>query len=283
MLRFLMLNSTTFDPRLLAVTIDFENDRKVFQNMYIKVSGTKSITGTQNQCQVDIMNMTKPDRDYILTNCNLDNLQKWRPKKLKVQAGRESYGLFDIYQGDITAVNLTQPPDIDVSIKALTGQRDKGRLIAYAGLYNISLKQLSEYIAQTLQVKLVFEATDTTIANFSFNGPLFGMVVELQRVGNVDAFLDDDKLIVQNRGQALLGGKAIASKETGMIGIPQIFEWGVSVTMLADPSIKLGGALQVKSEMNPACNGDYIICKIDYSLTNRDRDFYFTCWGYRSG
>jgi hypothetical protein len=157
-------------------------------------------------------------------------------------------------------------------------------MVAYAGLSTIQISQLASYIADAMGVSLVFEATDKSISNFSYSGPLYGLVVELQRTANIDAFLDDDKLIVQDRGKNLKDQiVSVSEADRNMIGIPTFFEWGVVAKVLADPSVRLGGAIRVNSLINPAANGDYVICKMDYELCSRDTPFYFNVWGYRGG
>jgi hypothetical protein len=94
-------------------------------------------------------------------------------------------------------------------------------------------------------------------------------------MGLVDAYIDDDKLIVKDRNKPLIGKTKIINLDTGMIGIPQIDEFGIHVKYLFDNDSVVGGAIQVTSEIYKAATGSYNIFKLDFELSNRDTPFYY--------
>lgn len=272
-----------FDDRKIKVTIQLsETEALVFnEDMDIKISGQKDITSLQNECRIDIANMSGEHREYLLSNCNMVFKDAYRKSahRVIVEIGRESYGLSQIYQGEIVSVSQTQPPDIVVSLKCQTGYRDRGQLIAYGSTSNTSLKTLSEQIADALNLQLEWKATDKQIANFSHSGVAAGLPVMLSKVAGCYAFVDDATLVVLDKGKSRTGKMTLANAESGMVGLPTFTELGIRVKMLAHPNIQLGGEMQVRSS---SVQGDYIICSIGYEIASRDTPFYYDCWVFPS-
>jgi hypothetical protein len=67
----------------------------------------------------------------------------------------------------------------------------------------------------------------------------------------------------------------ILNSSTGMVGIPEITEQGVKVRYLLDNVSRLGSGLQITSDVYPAVNGNYVIFKLGFEISNRDTPFYF--------
>ena len=121
---------------------------------------------------------------------------------------------------------------------------------------------------------MTFEATDKQIANYSFSGATLRQVNALAEAGGVDAYLDDETLVVKDRGKPLRNRVKIIDNSTGMIGIPEATERGVSVRILFDLQTDLGGKIDLTSELNPALDGSYTIYKIDFDLASREAPWY---------
>jgi len=272
-----------FDDRKIKITIQLsDTEALVFNEEFdIKISGQKDITSLQNKCQIQITNMSKEHRQYLLSNCNMvfKDAYKKSAHRIIVEIGRESYGLSQIYQGEIVSVIQSQPPDIVITLNAQTGYRDKGALIAYGSASNTSLSTLSQQIADALNLSLEFKATDKQISNFNHNGVLAGLPVMLSKVAGCYAFVDDSIMVVLDKGQSRTGKMVEANSQSGMVGLPSFTELGIKIKMLADPNIVLGGEMQVKTE---SVQGSYIICLIAYEITSRDVPFYFDCWLFPS-
>ena len=59
------------------------------------------------------------------------------------------------------------------------------------------------------------------------------------------------------------------------MGIPQVTQQGVNVTVMINPEIQLGGTVTIDSAMNPAANGTYKVIKINFEIANRDEPFWY--------
>lgn len=87
-----------------------------------KASGTKYANATQNECSETISNLRRETRDFLLTETSPFN-QNRTPKRLVVEVGRISTGLFKVYTGDIISAQPSSPPDVDIVLKSKTGTR----------------------------------------------------------------------------------------------------------------------------------------------------------------
>ena len=262
------------DQRVLRVGVEVSGGLRWYEGpLGITASGSKGVTDTQNTCSVSIANLSRDVRNFILTETSPFNKNR-TPKKLIVEAGRVSTGTARLFVGNITRSSPSQPPDIRLDLEAQTGAFKKGDLVARSGMAKEKLSEIAQRVAADLEAKLTFEASDKLIANYSFSGASLRQVNALAMAGNVDAYLDDETLVVKDRGKPLANRVKVINASTGMIGIPEATERGVKVRILFDLETDLGGQIDLTSELNPALNGSYTIYKIDFDLATRDTAWY---------
>jgi hypothetical protein len=266
---------TDVDRRLLQVSIEVDGQMQVFnQDFDIHAVGKKTANPLQNDCTVTIQNLTKEVRNYLLTETSPFNKNK-TPKRLLVEAGRQSIGMTLLFEGNVVSSTPSQPPDIGLVLRAQTGAQAKTKVLARSGRAQQSLRSLAQAVAGDIDCALDFQATDKQIANYAFNGSALKQVDALQAAGGVDAYVDNKILVVKDRGKPLAGRVRIVNQKTGMIGIPEVTERGLKVTMLLDNETTLGGALEVTSELNPSVNGSYSIYQLGFDVASRAPPFYY--------
>jgi len=262
-----------FDPRILRIGIEVDGQLRVYDDLWMSATISKFANPLQNEAEVKIANLTRDARDFLLTETSPFNQLK-KPRKLFIEAGRESIGAFALFQGDITEGTPSQPPDIILTLKAKTKQAAKGVVLAQAYGAREQLSTIAKGVADALGLALVFEAQDKAIANYSFTGGALKQVEKLGEAGRVNAYVDDDRLIVKDYNVPLAQATHVLSKSSGLIGVPELTEQGVKVKYLLDPKSQLGGELELESEIYPAVNGKYVIYKLSYEVSNRDTPFY---------
>ena len=263
------------DPRIIKVTIDVNGRTKTYASpFFITATGTKYANALQNECEVVIANLDRDTQDYILTETTPYNLNR-TPKTITVEAGRVSYGTALVYRGTLVTSFVTQPPDVGVTLKCLTGNFIKGNILTRNQPGSATLSQIASQIAQDTGTILNFQATDKNVANYNFSGPAINQVQLLNTMGGINAFVNDDPLCVKNGFVTLRGPFKVVSAETGMIGIPEFTEQGIKVKFLLDNKTTLGGGLRVISKQYPAANGDYVIYKLGFQISTRDTPFYY--------
>lgn len=263
------------DLRIVKVSIEIRGQVKTYEGIDIRAAGTKYASANQNECEIRLTNLTKATSDYILAETSAYNFNR-TPKIVTLEAGRQSYGTSKIFTGNVISSVITEPPDKTVILKCLTADFFKGIVTTTTGNTTTNLSEISKKTADSLNMPLEFQAQDKQVANYSYSGPAAKQVDGLNNIStDVVAYIDDNKLVVKNARTALRGGIPIISRQTGMIGIPEITVWGVKVKYLLDSVSRLGGGIRVQSIENPAANGDYTIFQLGFEVTNRDKPFYW--------
>lgn len=263
----------SLDQRIVRIGIEVNGELRVYENLWVSASGTKFANPLQNECEVKVANLAKDVRDFILTETSPFNANR-TPKRIIIDAGRESTGVFRLFEGDITECSPSQAPDITLTIKAKTGQFSKGNIVAKSQAPQTLLSRIAKDVADSLSLTLVFEAKDKNISNYSFTGAALKQVDKLAAAGSVNAYVDDTKLIVKDYNVPLRGASHVLSVQTGLIGIPELTEQGVRVKYLLDPKSQLGGEIKLESEVNKSMSGDYVIYKLAFEISSRDVAFY---------
>lgn len=269
------------DLRILRVGIEVDGRINWYASlidgqtaMKIKVSGTKYANQLQNDCTVVITNLAHATRDYIITQASPYNKAP-TPKRLIVEVGRVSTGLMQLFIGDIVSAEPSQPPDIALTIKALTQNAAAQVLTARSGGGQTKLSELSKAIADELGLSLDFQAQDKQVGNYQHSGAALKQVDKLQTAGGVSAYIDDGVLVVKDARVALNGRARILNKNNGMIGIPKPDEKGLKVSMFIDADTVLGGGLILQSQINKAANGNYTITQLGFEAESHGPAFYY--------
>lgn len=246
---------------------------RVYRGLSISATGSKFANPLQDECSVLVFNMSRDVRNFLLTETSPFNKNR-TPKRMRLEAGRESTGLFTLFEGDITEAHPTEGPDIGVELKAKTGNFAKGNVIAVSQAAQVPLSRIAQQVAAGLEASLQFEAADKQIANYSFTGGALKQIERLAESGSVDAFLDGRTLVVKDRNVPLRSVTHSLSAASGMIGLPEQTEQGVRVRYLLDPNSRVGGELRIESKANPALSGSYTIFKLGFEVSSHDTAFY---------
>lgn len=262
------------DPRIVRVSIQVGDSIKTYEGIAITARGTKYANALQNECEITLYNLDKQTQDYILTQTS-PYYRARVPKSVTLEAGRQSYGTARIYRGNIAYSKVTQPPDIGVVLKCMTGNFLKGNILARSYPGGTPLSVIHNQLAQDLSLASNFQATDKTISNYQYNGSALQQVGSLGGLGGINTYIDDDTLITKNALVPLNNTLRILNADSGMIEIPEFTEQGVKVKFLLDNKTTLGGSLQIQSAIYPAINGVYVIYKLGFDIANREKPFYW--------
>lgn len=270
-----------FDDRIVKIvftvgdqvdTIDTSlGDPKVAPFIY--ATGSKYVDVTQNECSLQIGNLSRQLRNTLATNLTPFDYNQPR-KSVEVWAGRVSTGMFLRYSGDICTAVPSQPPDIVMNIRSRTMQFFKNDLVAQSYAATAPLSQIAADIAKQMGLNLQFEASDRNIGNYAYTGSTAGQITKLQQLGAIDAYVDDTTLVCKDKGVALANVSHVLSEDSGMVGQVELTEYGVRVKCMLSPGVKLGSTLSLTSVQNPSLNGDYTIYRTGFEIATRDVPFY---------
>lgn len=263
-----------FDPRIVKVGIDFGDGQiTTFEGLNINITGQQFFSTISNTCEVRIYNLTREQREFILTNASPFK-QPRTPVNITVDVGRQSYGTFRIYEGNVIECQSSQPPDIGILMHSLTGNFLRGDINNFQQSAITPLNVIVAQVGQILGANVINEATDKQVDNFSFTGSATALIKEIEDLG-VDVTLTNGTLIVKNRGVALGGEVRPISAATGMVGVPEIMPNGVRVKLMIDNSITIGKQVMIDSKINPAANGTYWISTLTFEIANREEPFWY--------
>ena len=269
------------DDRRIRVGIEVSGSMRFYDQLTISASGTKFGNPNQGECSISLTNLERSVRDFIITETSPFNRNPSQ-KRITLEVGRVSTGISLLYSGNIFRSTITQPPDQTLTIKCLTGQFMKGRTVAASLPGVVPLSRVVQQVATDASLITDNQATEQFISNWNFTGSALKQVEKLADLPGINAFVDNDRLVIKNDNAPIAGALRVLSPQTGLIGIPEPTEQGVKVNMLYDNQTQLGGALEIQSNRYPAFNGRYIIYKLSFSIANRDTPFYLTAEARRA-
>lgn len=272
--------ANAFDNRLLRLQISLQDTGEAFvydQNYYITASGIKYVNGNFADFSVRIDNIKKSTRDLFINRTSL-----WAKNKtvanISLEVGRASYGTFQIAAAQSIACTPTQPPDIGLILQSLSQVGAMGLIGSYTAAPITNLKVIAQQIAQANNLTLDWQATQNpTIGNYHFTGPAGVQVKKLQDLGYINAYIDDtnQSLVVTDNGVPRSVPSIDVNATTGMIGVPQLTAIGARAKMLINNEVKIGGPVNLQSQINPGVNGNYSIARLGFDVSSWDQPFYW--------
>lgn len=267
---------SAFDQRIVKAGIELTpGNITQFEGISIYATGRKFGSALQNQCNLTLYNLSADQQNYVLTQSSPLKIPR-TPVNVTLDVGRESYGTFRLFEGYVIGANVTQPPDIGITLQSLTNNYATGTIIANNQPAISLLSQICKTIASSMSLSLLFKATDRQINNWSFAGSAQHQIDKLNQVGAITAFIDNTTLVVLNNSQYRSDNAVIISASTGMVGVPQVTDYGVIVKTMVNNEIELGSAVTIESAINPAANGTYRVIQINFDIASRDTPFWYT-------
>lgn len=264
-----------FDNRLLRLKIALDGQEYTYdQNYYITATGIKYTSGLLGECALRIDNISRNVRDTLIKQTSPFQTER-KLATITLDAGRESSGLFTLFQGQAVASNPTQPPDIGLFIRSMEASYYLGSTVTnWFPSINL-LSVIARRVADDMKLTLDFQATDKTVADYSFSGAATKQVKKLNEIAGIVAFVDNTVLVVKDENKPRGDSVAKINKNTGLIGVPQITEVGINVRVLMTGELRVGQKISVESDINPAASGDFIIYTLSYDVSSWDTPFYW--------
>lgn len=248
---------------------------KELDGIEVKFSVEKLASAVMNQADIDICNLTKDDIEYLTTYTSQFIAINQR-KRIRIFAGYEDTGVSLIFDGDIVEALPTNPPDVWLRCKALSGYYNAKTPLSTVISGTHSIKEICASVAGFLELSLNYMATCTkTISDFEFTGGKTRLIKELNEICDILVYEDDGVLVVQDKGQPRIDvGIRRIDETSGMIGIPKPDAIGIECKILLDNSIKIGQKIYIESTSIPAASGEYCIYELKHSGDLRGNEFY---------
>jgi hypothetical protein len=191
-----------------------------------------------------------------------------------IAAGDEGSALTTIYNGTIWQAwgDFNQLPDTALNIAAVGGLAASLKPIgasSYPGSADVGT--IMQTLATTAGFGFVNNGVSVQLSNPYFPGTALSQIRECAQAANINFTIDTGVLQIWPKGAARNATIPVISPATGMVGYPTFSSNGLMLTTTFNPSVVIGGVIEVQSSLTPAC-GKWIATQIAHSLESETPD-----------
>lgn len=274
--------------RVAEVTVSGKAGTLTVRDLKIDFSVSKSIGSKQNTATIAVWNLTKSHRRQLGEEFD----------KIELKVGYQGGPLSTIFKGSIRDVTHTKET-ADVKSEMDCGDGDEGigkGAVSKTFPAGTKPKEIIEHIVGEMPetTKGEMRGVDdlpaykrpVTIYGWGFR--------ELDKLGREHGFywsIQSGEFQAVKNDQTLQGTTVI-SKETGMIGIPEVTDKGCKVKALLNPEIAPGRMIDVRSDFLDEASGNdkrksddgggiFRVADVTFSGTTRGDEFYVEAEGNR--
>lgn len=265
------------DPRIVRLGIVIDGNINWYEGLSIEIKGIKVSESIMGQCEISILNLRRDVREYILQETN-PFLNRGKQISVIAEVGRVSYGTTTLYQGDVFRSDPTPRPDMGVRLICIQGFFNKAKIVSLGAKEISKLSTIASWVAESNGYSLAFEIPDKNIGRYSFTGSSQAAILQLEALcgSGVNVYVDNSTLHVKNTGTPSKGYPVrILDKYSGLLKAGGT-EFGCKIEMLFDNVTRVGGRIDLTSELNPSLNGSYVVRRLGFHITSRDVPFYYT-------
>lgn len=211
----------------------------------------RSLNSSLNVATIEIYNLGKKVRDLIFQ----EFFGSERKKTITLEAG---YGgvLSTLFKGSIfEAYSYRDGTDIKTVIESRSGSWEVNSSTVYTTLAkNTTVKDVLTYLAgQTgLEIGGIGDYPDVMLRPIVLNGRTYEYI---KQYSNNDVYVDNDKLYILRRNEALEGQLAVIDKDTGILQTPRREGAYLNVSLLFEPRLIIGQYVSLKSSIAPIYDG----------------------------
>lgn len=252
-------------------------------------TNTFSPVGVTAQANITVYNLNKEDLG-LLTTTSLS----WIAKRAYIQlyAGYED-DCKCIFSGQISNAPPEGNPDIGLRITGISSVDWMAQSINIEK-NNIKLVDLIDYAGSVTNTNVILPTwlrnsnkwLNKQLDSFSYTGTPMGLLRAVSDAMGGFSFNREVPLINIYNDQIYVWSvekqnstHLLINENTGMIGYPRPTSFGLEVTILMNPSVKVGDLIRLESKRIPLVNGDYFVVSINHEGELRGNDWYtnLTC------
>lgn len=185
-----------------------------------------------------------------------------------IAVGDDGSALTTIYNGTIWQSwgDFNQLPDSALNIAAVGGLAASLKPVgatSFAGSADVGT--IMQQLAFLAEVDFVNNGVSVQLSNPYFPGTALAQIRECAQAANINYTIDKGVLQIWPKGGSRNGSIPIISPETGMVGYPAFSSNGLMLTTMFNPSVVIGGVIQVQSSLT-AATGKWIVTQVSHSL-----------------
>lgn len=230
--------------RVVEVTISGKGGSLTVRDLKIDFDISKGIGSSQNEAKVSIWNLTKSHRKQL--GDELD--------KIELKVGYKDGPLSTIFKGSIRdSTDTKESPDIQSEIECGDGDEAIGKGSASKTFAKgTKPREIVDYLIGQLPgvSKGEMKGLDD-LPPYKRPVTVFGYAAaELDKIGRQHRLYwsIQDGIAQVLKNDAVLPGVTLISSDTGMIGVPQTNDKGITVKTLLNPEIAPGRQIDVRSD-----------------------------------
>ena len=270
------MEASTIDQRIVRVGIVFDGVITWYEDLWIEAKGVKLSNTIMGQAEVVILNLSREARERILQETN-PFLNRGNLIPIIVEAGRVSYGTTTLYQGEIFRSEAMPKPNVGVRLRCIQGYANRSKIVSLGAKEISKLSTIAAWVAESNGYDLSFEIPEKNIGSYSFTGSSQAAITQLEALcGNGSSvYVDNGTMFVRANGTPSKGYPVRQlDKYSGLMKASGT-EYGCKAEMLFDNVTRIGGQIDLESEINPSLNGSYTVRRLGFHVTSRDLPFYY--------
>jgi hypothetical protein len=187
---------------------------------------------------------------------------------VQVAAGDDGGVMSTLYNGTISQVwaDFNSIPDVCLNINSVTGLAANLKpvgALSYQGATDVAT--IMQTIANTMGIGFENHGVSVQLSAPYLPGTALAQMRSCARAADINAQIDRDVLIIWPKSGARGTDVTLVSPSSGMVGFPTFSSNGLNVRTLFNPSLKIGGKIQIQSSLTPAC-GTWRIAQLSHSL-----------------
>ena len=185
-----------------------------------------------------------------------------------IAVGDDGSALTTIYNGTIwqSWADFNQLPDSALNIAAVGGLAASLKPVnatSFPGSADVGT--IMQQLATLADVGFVNNGVSVQLSNPYFPGTALAQIRECAQAANINYTIDNGVLQIWPKGGVRSGSIPIVSSQTGMVGYPAFSSNGLMLTTVFNPSVVIGGVIQVQSSLM-AATGKWIVTQVSHSL-----------------
>jgi len=264
---------------------DSGSKERILENLRTSVSIQAACGDAQGQLQLQIFGLPLSTINELTTIGPI--MQQRRNNRVAVYAGNEgdSNSWPMVYEGSIFAAygDFQSAPEVVFNIMALSAafeavQTTKPR--SYKGSVDVAV--IMEELAGVMKKDFENNGVSVMLENRTFNGSPFTQVKEAAWAADIYYTIDNGKLAIWPKDKFRSGDPAKINAKNGMVGYPAFSSQGIVITSLFNPNIRLGGRVEVDSDLTVA-KGIWNVYRIIHAIESEtpNGQWFSQCSCYR--
>jgi hypothetical protein len=229
---------------------------------------------SMGRCQIRVFGMRDDVMNKLTTIGSVNTAIKAKNAVL-LAAGDADAGMSTVFSGTILDAwaDYNAAPDVAFNIIAYSGLAAAIKPVgatSYKGVTDVAA--IMNDIAIN-EMGIAFENNGVTakLASPYLPGTAVDKIRAAARAAGIMWAIENETLIIWPSSGTRAGTVPLVSFETGMVGYPSLSSKGMTVKMMFNPNIKLGGDIEVKSAIPMAC-GTWHVFSVAHNLSSEMAD-----------